>query len=148
MTNETSSPALIPGTLPDGLLPPTICGRPTQEVYQGIIAVTGVELAAGQRGPQGPPGPAGPAATLTFTKVDSVLGSGTQNHLFTLPSGEHPSWYQWTLTDPTDSGTALSPAPAIGYFSLTTTANQWRVTFTTTMPNDGWILSRTRASIT
>lgn len=144
MTNEQSSPALIPGKLPEGLLPPTLCGRDTQQVLEAVVGVIGVSIAAGERGPQGLPGPAGPAATLTFNKVDVTLGNAVQNNVFTLPSGDHPSYYNWTLTDPSDSGTALSPAPAIAYFSATSTANQYRVTFTAPMPNDGWILSRTK----
>lgn len=148
MTNESSSPALIPGTLPEGLLPPMICGKSTQEVYQDILAVTGVEIAAGQRGPQGNPGPPGPAATLAYSDSEVTMGTGTQNVVVTLASGEPPSHYLWFLKDPTDSATPLSPAPAIAYFSLTASSNQWRVTLTAPVPNDGWVLTRTRLTTT
>jgi hypothetical protein len=144
MTNELSSPALIPGVIPDGLLPPTGCGgTPTQQIYEEILKVTGVSIAAGQRGPQGNPGAPGPPASLAYQESSSSLTSGAQNVLVSLAAGERPGQFSWILVDPSDSATALSPAPAIAYFSLQT-GTVWRVTFTTTIPEAGWILYRTK----
>lgn len=144
MTNETSSPALIPGILPEGLFPPIICGVNTQEAYQRVLAVTGVDIAAGQRGAQGVAGPPGPPASVGYSLKSINLANGAQNATITLEDDELPAHYIWSLNDPTDSGTPLSPAPAIAYWSETSTANQYRVTLTAPVPSTGWSLTGTK----
>lgn len=146
MTNEESSPALIPGTLPEGLFPEIGCnGQTTQEIYEQVLGVTNVSIATGQRGPQGLPGPAGPAATIEFETTNYTLSSGSQNQLVTIATGRRPSHYLWALIDPTDSATPAAGPPAIAYFSLVS-GSSWRVTFDATLPDAGWILEQTLLS--
>jgi hypothetical protein len=146
MTNEESSPALIPGTLPEGLFPELGCnGQTTQQIYEAVVAVTGVAIATGQRGPQGPAGPAGPTAEIEFTTTNYILSSGSQNQLVTIPTGRRPSHFIWALVDPTDSGTPAAGPPGISYFSPVSAAS-WRVTFDATLPDAGWILEQTLLS--
>jgi hypothetical protein len=146
MTNEESSPALIPGTLPEGLFPELGCnGQTTQQIYEQVLAVTAVSIATGQRGPQGPAGPAGPSAEIDFDTNTYTLSSGSQNQQVTIPTTRRPSHYIWSMIDPTDSATPAAGPPAIGYFSQIS-GTSWRVTFTATIPAAGWTLEQTLLS--
>lgn len=144
MTNEESSPALIPGSLPTGLLPELGCnGQTTQQIYEQILGVTGVAIAAGQRGPQGLPGPAGPTPVISYRKTDYQLASGAQNQTVTVAAGRDIGDYFFTLINPTDGGgTPPSPNPAIASFSLIGSTS-WRAMLTAATPAAGWILRQT-----
>lgn len=140
MTNEQSSPALIPGTIPDGIFPALTCnGMPVQQAYEGILAITGVAIATGQRGPQGNPGPPGPAAEIDFTTAQYSLTSGSEQQTVTVANGRNPWEYIWTLVNPVDSNTPPANPTSIGYFSNVGN-NIWRVTFTQAIPAASWTL--------